>query len=587
MKQNILRLTALALLSFTILSGEFGIVKSAAEDGKTEYLYAQPFLGGDGSEMNFSWYSDSSAGGNIQITQRGDEDFSEAKTISASETGTAQKEGYYYFHASATELNEGMEYIYRVGSEGNWSESYALEVKDTSEGFDFLVAGDAQLGSNAEDISGATDGAAWNQTLLNATDKFPSASFLLHLGDEVELNYNPDASLLPIVESEFHYFYSPSPMRSLPFIGVMGNHDRERTNWSEHHNPANVSEQGGYSAAGNKSGDFYSVYGNTLFIMLNSNNESVSEHDSFMRTTTRRVEKNYGDKITWTVVAFHHSIFSTGKHYADENTLTFRNSMVTVLEKYDVDMVLMGHDHVYVRTKMMDKLIPSTEFGDQYAVTPNKEIAYFTFNSSSGSKYYEIKDPEAAFSAKMIQDERPTIGRVFINGSILKVGVYYADDMSLMDEYTIYNTDPAGKKPVLSFPGNTEIEKGSDFDDFAGVSAFDAIEGDLTDRIQTSGSVNVNQAGSYTLVYTVINTYGESASAQRTVTVKEQAASSEGNSSSESSQLPDSSSKGDSTLSDKGEKGCGSIVYTGVSLAVLAVAAGIFYLKKRGIQDEK
>lgn len=54
MKQNILRLTALALLSFTILSGEFGIVKSAAEDGKTEYLYAQPFLGGDGSEMNFS-----------------------------------------------------------------------------------------------------------------------------------------------------------------------------------------------------------------------------------------------------------------------------------------------------------------------------------------------------------------------------------------------------------------------------------------------------------------------------------------------------------------------------------------------------
>ena len=84
-----------------------------------------------------------------------------------------------------------------------------------------------------------------------------------------------------------------------------------------------------------------------------------------------------------------------------------------------------------------------------------------------------------------------------------------------------------------------------------------------------------------------INTYGESASAQRTVTVKEQAASSEGNSSSESSQLPDSSSKGDSTLSDKGEKGCGSIVYTGVSLAVLAVAAGIFYLKKRGIQDEK
>ena len=291
MKQNILRLTALALLSFTILSGEFGIVKSAAEDGKTEYLYAQPFLGGDGSEMNFSWYSDSSAGSNIQITKRSDEDFSEAKTIAASETGAAQKEGYYYFHASATELSEGTEYIYRVGSEGNWSESYALEVKDTSEGFDFLVAGDAQLGSNAEDVSGATDGAAWNQTLLNATDKFPSASFLLHLGDEAELNYNTDPSLLPVVESEFHYFYSPAPMRSLPFVGVMGNHDRERTNWSEHHNPANVSEQGGYSSAGNKSGDFYSVYGNTLFIVLNSNNENVSEHDSFMRTTTRRVEK--------------------------------------------------------------------------------------------------------------------------------------------------------------------------------------------------------------------------------------------------------------------------------------------------------
>lgn len=43
MKQNILRLTALALLSFTILSGEFGIVKSAAEDGKQNIFMRSRF----------------------------------------------------------------------------------------------------------------------------------------------------------------------------------------------------------------------------------------------------------------------------------------------------------------------------------------------------------------------------------------------------------------------------------------------------------------------------------------------------------------------------------------------------------------
>lgn len=53
----------------------------------------------------------------------------------------------------------------------------------------------------------------------------------------------------------------------------------------------------------------------------------------------------------------------------------------------------------------------------------------------------------------------------------------------------------------------------------AGATAYDLIEGDLTNAITVSGTVDINQLGSYTLTYYVENSQGISASKTRTVNV--------------------------------------------------------------------
>jgi predicted alpha-1,2-mannosidase len=73
--------------------------------------------------------------------------------------------------------------------------------------------------------------------------------------------------------------------------------------------------------------------------------------------------------------------------------------------------------------------------------------------------------------------------------------------------------------PVITLPAENTIALGAAFDPMAGVSAADAIDGDLTASVTVSGIVVVDTAGSYVLNYRVADAAGNVGSAQRTVTV--------------------------------------------------------------------
>ena len=83
------------------------------------------------------------------------------------------------------------------------------------------------------------------------------------------------------------------------------------------------------------------------------------------------------------------------------------------------------------------------------------------------------------------------------------------------------HTEEADKvKPVIRLNGSSSItiDLGDNFDD-PGATATDNKDGDLTDKIKTSGTVNVNRAGTYRITYTVEDSSGNSASVTRTVIV--------------------------------------------------------------------
>ena len=54
---------------------------------------------------------------------------------------------------------------------------------------------------------------------------------------------------------------------------------------------------------------------------------------------------------TWTVVALHHPPYSAGDHGSDENV---RRAWVPLFERFDVPLVLAGHDHDYQRSRPID-----------------------------------------------------------------------------------------------------------------------------------------------------------------------------------------------------------------------------------------
>lgn len=75
--------------------------------------------------------------------------------------------------------------------------------------------------------------------------------------------------------------------------------------------------------------------------------------------------------------------------------------------------------------------------------------------------------------------------------------------------------------PELHLLGDSEItlNAGTDYSE-AGWEATDNCDGDLTEAVQVEGSVDIYRAGTYELQYSVTDTYGNVASAKRTVTVQ-------------------------------------------------------------------
>ncbi|MDZ4197255.1 MAG: DUF5011 domain-containing protein, partial [Candidatus Izemoplasmatales bacterium] len=81
---------------------------------------------------------------------------------------------------------------------------------------------------------------------------------------------------------------------------------------------------------------------------------------------------------------------------------------------------------------------------------------------------------------------------------------------------TVATTDTA---PVISGADDITIERNSPFIPLAGVSAYDAEDGNLTSRISYSGIVNPNAVGVYTATYTVVDNDGNVTTVNRKVTV--------------------------------------------------------------------
>ena len=85
-------------------------------------------------------------------------------------------------------------------------------------------------------------------------------------------------------------------------------------------------------------------------------------------------------------------------------------------------------------------------------------------------------------------------------------------------ERTIFYDDPIAPELILTEGESVTIGAGQPFTD-PGFTATDNVDGDLTDQVQVSGQVDIFSTGDYELTYTVTDSWGNTTTVVRTVTV--------------------------------------------------------------------
>ncbi len=367
--------------------------------------------GADSTEMRFCWLSDLFADNEFYYGLTAD--LSDAKTaeISYSLTPFAKKE----CNVTLGELSPETTYFYRYSCDGTESDIYSFTTDTNGEDFTALFISDAQIGRSGEWQEQPVqlhDTAGWHTTLEEATSEHPEISVCLSTGDQVQ---NATASVL------YNLFLSPDTLRSLPVAVTPGNHEIGSPYLGHHFNNANEFRTSVVPATIARS--YYFVKGNALFIVLNTNNEFMLDQEALIAEAV----KTYPD-TDWRVIMMHHGVYSCEDK--DDDNPNNRNALVPMFEKYDVDLVLAGHSHMYSRTAPMRNFEPAENgivyieggcaSGSNCVLTPEELPEYAVVGNRIKSPVYTVLD----FSEEKIK---------------VKAYVVVDGDSVPIDETTVYN----------------------------------------------------------------------------------------------------------------------------------------------------
>lgn len=398
-------------------------------------------VGSDETSRNLTWYTNTASAGKVQYAKKSTMVNNAFPTVFATAdalSSAANDAGYYSNQATMNNLEENTEYVYRVVNDETVSDVYSFKTSEFDGEFSFALVGDPQIGTGGY-LNGIE---GWDTTLKTIVSQL-NPDFMISAGDQVD-----KAS-----DEEQYTGYLNETLSSLASASTIGNHDSGSIAYQQHFNLSNESDTLGTTTAG---GDYWFVYNNTLFMDINSNDRSTAEHKQFLEEAIAA-----NPDVKWKTVIFHHSIYSTASHVNDGDIITRREELPQVFDELDIDVVLMGHDHVYTRTYMMDGFTPDRTNGVQDSVLNPTGILYLTANSASGSKYYDLKAADAEYSAVTDQSYRRTVTDVTISDTAYTMTTYYADDMSVLDTFTIYKSADVDKTSLNELINSANaLEKG-------------------------------------------------------------------------------------------------------------------------------
>ena len=191
-------------------------------------------------------------------------------------------------------------------------------IEDPEQPFTFLAYGDSRT---QEGIHQQLIELMWEEVQL------ADARFVINTGDIVTHGS-------PWHEWQDEFFAPTLPLMGfVPFFVSLGNHELNHESYYDH-----------LALPGNESWYAFS-YADVDFFALNTNTKFIpgsEQHDWFL-------EALEASEARWKVVFFHHPPYScTPTRKPGDKRV--RRHLIPLLEEHDVDLVLVGHDHLYGRS---------------------------------------------------------------------------------------------------------------------------------------------------------------------------------------------------------------------------------------------
>ena len=401
--------------------------------------------GAKATDLNFAWYSEETGTPTVKISTN--QDMSGAKTVTGSADKINKNNSFKNYTASnkvalKDYLVENMTYYYQYSTNGvDWSDTYTYKTHSFSD-YQAVLVGDPQIGASGSNGQGTQDDTdiavntyAWNKTLqkaLGAGGIAENASFILSAGDQIDYSSSGTNGSGEIIrEQEYAGFLYPDVLRSTPLATTIGNHESMVDDYSLHYNNPNASTLGSTESGG----DYYYSYGDTLFISLNSNSRNVEEHRQLMKEAVASHED-----AKWKVVLFHHDIYGSGSPHSDVDGANLRILFAPLMDEFNIDLCLTGHDHSYARTyQILDgKVIETDGVSENASKAYNPEgTLYIAAGSASGSKFYTLNTVKQYYIAERSNTPEPTFSTIDFSGDSLTIKTYdyngqkYANDVTL------------------------------------------------------------------------------------------------------------------------------------------------------------
>lgn len=279
--------------------------------------------------------------------------------------------------------------------------------------FSFAAIGDSRDGM-----------AAWTKVSNQANGRYKT-DFTVFNGDIVA-----DAS----VKSQWDSWFNAGSayLENNLVLHALGNHDAKGT--STYLNNFESPEVNGQSL-------YYAVrYANAIFITLNSEDATNTAQYNWLKTTLAAASAD--PSIQWKIISFHRPFYTVGSHAGEMN-----NQYSTWWKAFDdngVDLILNGHDHMYERTKPINRNVSTSAPVTKYGSGPNEGRCEIVCGGA-GAPFYSGK--ANAFVEKLVTNKNHFCKlnvRPLPNGGTELRDSTFDSDGNLIDNFVITKPGTTG-----------------------------------------------------------------------------------------------------------------------------------------------